>query len=138
MNGQDAVPGLVLGVLAPWADPSHTEGLEVLDVSCRNGHLLGPGDRGDERVVQRRVLRNRVGSKDSCGREVEGQYPACEGRQNANLEPSAQNLPLGRVGSLLDEHPTFDLRHGRGGHELIGHPNRCRPILDEAIASPYS
>jgi len=110
----------------------------VSGVSCRDGHVGGLGDRGDERVVQWCVLGHPVGGEDSCGRKVEGQHPVSEGGQDAFFEPPAQDHTLGRVGPLFGEDAAFHSSDGRGGHELISDRDRRGPDLDRAVASPDS
>lgn len=98
----------VLRALVPGVEASDAYGLEVSGVSCRDGHVGGLGDRGDERVVQWCVFGRSVGGEDSCGRKVEGQHPLSERGQHAFFEPPAQDRTLGRVGSLLGDDAAFD------------------------------
>ncbi len=98
----------------------NAEGLEVPGVSCRDRHLFGLGDRGDERVVERRVLGNAVGRKNPCGGKAERKHPPGKSRQGPFLEPPAQDFSLRWVGSFFRDHAAFKLGDGRGGHELVG------------------
>lgn len=122
--------------MIPRVQATGSEGLEVPDVSRGDGHVVRLRDRSDKGVVQPRMFRNAVTSKDPRGRKVKGQHTVSERRQDALLQPPAQNFSLPWVGAFFGDHATLDLGDGGCGHELVGDGDGGRPSLDRLVASP--
>lgn len=107
----------------------------MLGIAGRNGHLCGLRASCDQSVVERCVFGNSVPGQDSCSGQVERQYPIGEGRQDAFVEPRAQDRSLARIGSLFRDHAPLDLGNRRRRHELVGDADRRSPNFDLRIAT---